>query len=516
MAGMTAVVPVLDRGSPVPLVRQVHRHFERLIQEGRLAPGVKLPATRELARTLGVNRTTVAVAYEELVAGGLARAHVGQGTFVAEPDGAAPEGRPPGAPGPRPRAPVDWSGLFSRSARIVGRTARQPMAAPAAPGKLVSFAGGMPDARLFPTDAFRRVLNRVVREEGAALLQYSPTGGYPPLLRYLSSYLLRFGVEADPEEILIVNGSQQGFDLIARTLLDPGDVVAIEQPTYPRAMEVFRASGAQLLAVPWDPAGPRVELLERLLERHAVKFFYCQPSAHNPTGRRVDEKTARRLLEVASRAQVPIVEDGFDVSLDYGRRPPVPLRALDRDGLVLYIGTFSKILFPGLRLGWLVAPRPVVERLAAAKQLADLHTSPLIQAAVHRFCEGRLLDRHLARVTAEYGRRRDALLAALRRRMPDTAAWTEPTGGFSLLLTLPPGLDASELLPRALEAGVAFTPGSAFFVDGGGQETLRLSFSAVPPARIDEGVRRLADLIRAEQKRAPRPRSPGLTGVPVV
>jgi DNA-binding transcriptional MocR family regulator len=157
-----------------------------------------------------------------------------------------------------------------------------------------------------------------------------------------------------------------------------------------------------------------------------------------------------------------------------------------------------------------------VERLAAAKQLADLHTSPLIQAAVHRFCEGRLLDRHLARVTAEYGRRRDALLAALRRRMPDTAAWTEPTGGFSLLLTLPPGLDASELLPRALEAGVAFTPGSAFFVDGGGQETLRLSFSAVPPARIDEGVRRLADLIRAEQKRAPRPRSPGLTGVPVV
>jgi DNA-binding transcriptional MocR family regulator len=355
-----------------------------------------------------------------------------------------------------------------------------------------------------------------VREEGAALLQYSPTGGYPPLLRYLSSYLLRFGVEADPEEILIVNGSQQGFDLIARTLLDPGDVVAIEQPTYPRAMEVFRASGAQLLAVPWDPAGPRVELLERLLERHAVKFFYCQPSAHNPTGRRVDEKTARRLLEVASRAQVPIVEDGFDVSLDYGRRPPVPLRALDRDGLVLYIGTFSKILFPGLRLGWLVAPRPVVERLAAAKQLADLHTSPLIQAAVHRFCEGRLLDRHLARVTAEYGRRRDALLAALRRRMPDTAAWTEPTGGFSLLLTLPPGLDASELLPRALEAGVAFTPGSAFFVDGGGQETLRLSFSAVPPARIDEGVRRLADLIRAEQKRAPRPRSPGLTGVPVV
>src|SRR5262245_18365533 len=333
MACMTpAVAPVLDRESSVPLVRQVHRHFERLILDGRLGPGVKLPATRELARALGVNRTTVAVAYEELVAAGWARAHVGQGTFVAEHDGPAPEAAV------RPRAPVDWSGLFSRSARLIGRAARQPVAAPDAPGKLISFAGGMPDARLFPTEAFRRVLNRVIRQEGAALLQYSPSGGYPPLLQYLSGYLLRFGVEADPEEILIVNGSQQGFDLIARTLIDPGDVVAIEQPTYPRAMEVFRAFGAQLLAVPWEPAGPRVELLERLLERHAVKFFYCQPSAHNPTGRRVDEKTARRLLEVASRAQVPIVEDGFDVSLDYGRRAPVPLRAVDRDGLVLYIG----------------------------------------------------------------------------------------------------------------------------------------------------------------------------------
>jgi DNA-binding transcriptional MocR family regulator len=281
-------------------------------------------------------------------------------------------------------------------------------------------------------------------------------------------------------------------------------------------MEVFRAFGAQLFAVPWEPAGPRVELLERLLERHAVKFFYCQPSAHNPTGLRMDEKTARRLLEVAARAQVPVVEDGFDVSLDYGRRPPVPLRAVDRDGLVLYIGTFSKILFPGLRLGWLVAPRPVVERLAAAKRLADLHTSPLIQAAVHRFCEGRLLDRHLARVTAEYGRRRDALLAVLRRRMPDGVTWTEPTGGFSLLVTLPPGLDAGELVAGALERGVAFTPGSTFFVDGGGEETLRLSFSSVAPGRIDEGVRRLADLIRDEQKRAPRPRPPAAPGVPVV
>jgi GntR family transcriptional regulator/MocR family aminotransferase len=510
----TFLVP-LDRGKPEPLARQIRGHFERLIGEARLAPGVKLPATRELARILGVNRSTVALAYEELVASGWARAHVGQGTFVAERDGTA-EGRPGAGGAVEPRPPIDWAGLFSRSARLIGRGEPHRASVAPRPGAVISFAGGMPDSGLFPTEAFRRVLNRVVREEGAALLQYSAAAGYPPLLRYLSAYLVRFGVEARPEEILIVNGSQQGFDLIARTLLDPGDVVAIEQPTYPRAMQVFRAFGAQLLAVPWEEAGPRVDVLERLLERHAPKFFYCQPSAHNPTGLRIEPEVARRILAVAARRQVPIVEDGFDGSLYYGRGPATPLRALDRDGLVLYIGTFSKILFPGLRLGWLVAPVPVVERLGAAKQLADLHTSPLIQAAVHRFCEGRFLDRHVGRLTTEYGRRRAALLAALRRRMPDGVRWTEPGGGFSLLLTLPPDLDAATLLPRAHERGVAFTPGSAFFVDGSGGETLRLSFSSVPVSRIDEGVRRLAEAIRAQQKRPAPVRLPDPTGVPVL
>ncbi len=228
-----------------------------------------------------------------------------------------------------------------------------------------------------------------------------------------------------------------------------------------------------------------------------MKLFYCQPSAHNPTGLSLAPDTARGLLEAAARHQVPVVEDGFDGSLYYGPRPAVPLKALDRDGVVIYIGTFSKVLFPGLRLGWLVGPRPIRERLLAAKQLADLHTSALLQAAVHRFCERRLLDRHVVRIAREYARRRTLLLAALRRRMPREVAWTEPAGGFSLLVTLPPGLDAEALLPAAIERGVAFTPGAAFFVDGGGARTLRLSFSTVAAGRIDEGVRRLAETIKA-------------------
>ncbi len=504
-------VPV-DRRSPVPLARQIQGHLERLIREGVLAPGVKLPATRELARALGVNRATVVLAYEELVAAGWARAHVGQGTFVAAaarpsaPNGAAPAAPVEAEAGGAPPGGLDWSACLSRHARLVEQEGerRRALAPPAAGGDVISFAGGMPDSALFPTDAFRRVLNEVVREEGDAVLQYFPVQGYLPLRRYLAGSLVRFGLQARADHILIVNGSQQGFDLIARTFLDPGDAVAVEQPTYPRAMQVFRAAGATLLGVPWRAEGPDVEGLERLFARRAPKFFYCQPTCHNPTGLALTAETGARLLAAAARHQVPIVEDGFDPALSWSARPPGPLKARDHAGVVIYVGTFSKILFPGLRLGWVIAPAPVIERLAAAKQLADLHTSALLQAAVHRFCERRLLERHLARVAREYARRRTLLLEALRRRMPEGVSWTEPQGGFSLLLTLPPGLSAAALLPRAVERGVAYTPGEAFFADGeAGEATLRLSFSAVPAARIDEGVRRLSEVIR-DARRRPR------------
>jgi DNA-binding transcriptional MocR family regulator len=440
---------------------------------------------------------------------------VGQGTFVETRAG---DGTAAAVDSPAP-ARVDWAALMSRSARIVesDEERRRALAPPAREdGGLISFAGGMPDSALFPTDAFRRVLNEVVRDEGPELLQYSPVAGYLPLRRYLSTYLLRVGIEAPPEHILIVNGSQQGFDLIARTFVDPGDTVAIEQPTYPRAMQVFRAFGAQLVGVPWGLDGPEVRALERVMTRQGPKLFYCQPTSHNPTGLAMGGDTARRVLALAAREQVPVVEDGFDPSLHYGSRPAAPLKALDREGVVLYIGTFSKILFPGLRLGWLVAPPVVIERLAAAKQLADLHTSALLQAAVQRFCERRLLDRHAGRVAREYARRRTVLLEALRRRMPAGVTWTEPQGGFSLLVTLPAGASVAALLPRALDRGVAFTPGAPFHLDDGGDATLRLSFSSLPVARIDEGVRRLADTIRDALRRPAERRTLERTLVPLV
>jgi DNA-binding transcriptional MocR family regulator len=505
MEGVADMRIPLDRSANRParlsVSRQIQLHFERLITQGLLAPGVKLPATRELASELGVNRTTVALAYDELVAAGWARAHVGQGTFVAD--------HVPAAEPPRPSAPrFDWSGFLSKSAQVIAADVRRRLhysQVPRLAPEVISFAGGMPDASLFPTDQFRRVLNRVIRDEGRELLQYYPARGYPPLREYLAGYLLRFGLEARPEEILIVNGSQQGFDLVARTLLDPGDFVAIEQPSYPRALRVFRAYGAQLLPVPLQSGGLNVEYLDRLLERQSPKLVYCQPSAHNPTGLNMPAAARQRLLEVAARHRLPIMEDGFDGTLFYGERPPAPLKALDASGLVIYVGTFSKILFPGLRLGWIIAPPEMIERLEMAKDLADIHTSPILQAAVFQFCRQRLLDRHQSRVVRESGRRRNALLAALSRRMPSGVSWTESQGGFSLFVTLPESMDSTSLLERAVARGVAFTPGNAFFVDGGGEHTLRLSFSAIPPGQIEEGIKRLAEAIREAQRQPDRP-----------
>jgi len=502
-----------DRVQRVPLSRQIQLHIERLISQRLLVPGVKLPATRELARELAVNRTTVALAYDELVAAGWVRAHVGQGTFVADQV-------PPTVEASRPPTPrFDWTGFLSKSAQVIAADARRRLSYSQvprpAPG-IISFAGGMPDSTLFPTDAFRRVLNRVIRDEGRELLQYYPARGYPPLREYLASYLLRFGLEVRPEEILIVNGSQQGFDLVARTLLDPGDFVAIEQPSYPRALRVFRAYAAQLLPVPMIAGGLNVDYLERLLDRQSPKLVYCQPSAHNPTGLTMPAAARQRLVELAARHRLPIVEDGFDGTLFYGERPPAPLKALDLSGLVIYIGTFSKILFPGLRLGWIVAPPEMIERLEMAKDLADIHTSPILQAAVFHFCRQRLLDRHQARVLRESARRRNALLASLARRMPAGVTWTESQGGFSLLMTLPEGMDAAALLEQAADRGVAFTPGNAFFVDGGGERTLRLSFSAIPVGQVDEGVKRLAETIREAQRQPERPARVAQPTVPLV
>jgi 2-aminoadipate transaminase len=497
----------LDRKSGEPLYAQIVNYIRQLIETDVLKPGVKLPATRELASDLHVDRATIVAAYDELVAQGFATAHVGQGTFVAvhtpraEPhrkDSTSEEGSP---------GEINWQQCFSRAARIAADWRPPDVSAYRSGGEVISFAGGMPDSSLFPIDAFRQVMNEVLRTEGRALLQYGPASGYPPLRRYLADYLVRKGIVVTEADILIVNGSQQGLDLVARTLLNPGDRVVVEGPSYPGALQVFRAHQAEVMTVAMGDDGIRRDLLEGLLHRLTPKCIYVMPTFQNPTGATVSLDGRRQLLAMAAKAQVPIIEDDFHNELRYDGAPVIPLRGLDRKGLVIAVGTFSKILFPGLRVGWIVAPPEVMERLIVAKRVSDFHTSALIQAAIYHFCRRRLLDRHMERMRLEYRQRRDTLAEALQRHCPANVTWTHPQGGFSLLLTLPLGIDTQSLLPEAASAGVLYTPGSVFYADGGGHNQLRLSFSDVRAERIEEGVKRLSNVIAGALQRGRRLRS---------
>ncbi|MBI4551428.1 MAG: PLP-dependent aminotransferase family protein [Candidatus Latescibacteria bacterium] len=489
------VIPI-DRRSPVPLYEQIVQHIRHLIETDALPAGAKLPATRELAAGLRVNRNTVNTAYEELLAHGLVTAHVGQGTFVAPRRSAnGASGSLPAAPS-RPAAPrVDWVSLFSKGSSFA-EDAFPSVPRPAAGRRpAISFAAGGGNSALFPLDQLRRSVDRVLREHGETLLSYGTVDGFPPLKTFLRGYLLERGIEAHEDDLLIANGSQQGIDLAARAFLDPGDVVVMEAPSYPGAISVFRALRANIITIPPLAAGLQPGYLENLIQRQRPKMMYVVPTFHNPTGLTAGLETRKTFLRAIAGYNVVVVEDDTHERLRYDG-PAVPsLKAISRSRQVVYISTFSTV-FPGLRLGWVVADRPVIERLAAVKRITDMHTSGLIQAAVYDFCQRRWLERAIRQVNTERQRRRDAMLAALDAHMPEGVTWTRPDGGLWLTVTLPDQLDSLSLLDDAAAAGVLYTPGPCFHANGGGQSELRLIFSQLPLPSIDEGLRRLGRVIK--------------------
>ncbi len=474
----------LDRTSSVPLHEQMVEALRAALAAGLLAAGSRLPATRDLARRLGVNRGTVQKAYAALISAGEARAGVGQGTFIAGP---APVGSPPPLsasllPPPQTAEDPEWERLARWSAR---------------PG-VISLAGGMPDARLFPVDPFRESLDQALREEGSDLLQYGPSRGHGPFLEALSLRLGRRGLHVPVERLLVVSGSQQGLDLVARVLIQPGDAVVVEEPTYSGALALFRLMGARLITVPVDDSGMQVDRLESILARERPRLVYTIPNFHNPTGLSLSPSRRRRLLEVCAAAGVAVVEDDSDGDLAYDGDPPRPLAADAGGSGVIYLGTSSKLLFPGLRLGWVAADEQVIRALEAVKRVADLHTPPLLQAAMTRFLTTDACHQLIATVRESYHRRRDAILKSLEEEMPAGVTWTTPRGGLSLMVDLPGGIQAGDLLARAVEEGVVFAPGSLFTAGRGDGGRLRLTFGGVDEDGLREGITRLARALRAE------------------
>ena len=363
--------------------------------------------------------------------------------------------------------------------------------------EVISFAGGLPASELLPAAEMASLARDILNEDGATALQYAPTEGLL-LLREIIARRLEKSIVAvrGSDDVLVVSGSQQALDLTGKVFLDEGDAVLCEGPTYLGAINAFRAYRPRFVEVPIDDDGMVPEELERRLgSLDRVKFIYVVPDFQNPSGRRWSVARRRRLAEIAARFGVPVIEDAPYAELCYDGDPLPPVASFDEAGLVILLGTFSKILAPGLRLGWVTAESAILHRYVLAKQGADLHTSSLVQLLAARFMLDHDIDAHIAYLRQVYRARRDAMLAALEEHFPPDISFTRPAGGLFLWVELPEGTDARALLERSLEEKVAFVPGGAFFANGGHENTLRLNFSAMPEERITEGIRRLGRVL---------------------
>ncbi len=399
---------------------------------------------------------------------------------------------------------MPWT-LARRAERLNPSTIREILKLTERPG-IISLAGGLPSADTFPVAAMQEATARVLRDtppdgpgtglsSARSALQYAASEGYPPLREWVAGEMNRQGVRCGADQVLITTGSQQGLDLVGKVLIDPGSTVAVESPTYLGALQAYAPYEPEFIALEGDAEGPLPDALERA---RGARFVYLLPNFQNPSGRCIP--AARRLALVARAAEIglPIVEDNPYGELWFDAPPPPPLAAAVGDSAI-YLGSFSKVLAPGLRLGYLVAPKRLYPKLLQAKQAADLHTPGFNQRVVHEVIKDGFLDQHVPTIRARYKLQRDAMQAALLQHMPAGVRWTPPVGGMFFWLTLPAHIDATALLPQAVEAGMAFVPGATFFPPSGDASghanTLRLSFVTASPAQIETAVAALAGIL---------------------
>lgn len=494
---------VLERGAgQLPLYQQLIDALAWQIDTGGLEQGTRLPSERDLAQHLGVSRTTVVSAYRELEARGMLRGHVGRGTFVCAPlrSGSATgagNGTGNGNGAGTESAPFAWRGKVSQAAQRTSDGMLRAIVRQSVDADLIAFAAGAPALDAFPIDLIRDGINRALLREGQRAFDHSSVEGHPRLRRAIAA---RHGLR--PERVQIINGAQQGLDLIARCLLDPGDWVVMDRPGYLGAIQTFRAAGVNISG--WDIARADLEELEDLFLRHRPKLLYTCPTFSNPTGRTLSASERHALLDLATRYRVPIIEDDPYRELSFTGVVPATLREIDTQGLVIQLNTFSKEIGPGLRLGWLTATEAIVEQLTLIRQRVDVSSPPLLQLAVADLLTTSAFDQHMLALRSEHLRRHDAMIAALRREFPPGMLTASPVqGGVFLWARLHGlGITARELLTETTARGVVFVPGDAFYSDsasgaGPGRFELRLAFATQPQERIVQGVRRISEALRA-------------------
>lgn len=485
----------LDRGSTQPLHEQLFQQLGTRIADGTLPVGYRLPPSRSLAELTGVNRNTVVRAYAELESAGFVASSTGRGTFVAAP---APEQPAPAAP--LSESGLPWQALLSQALSASPDSFLQRKAVPSG-RDLINLARLQPEPALIPDELLRRCMDHVLRRYGAAALGYAPPEGLPRLRELIRDHLAHHGVPARVEDILVTSGSQQGIDLVARALINPGDPFLVDSATYTGAIKLLTVAGAQLIAVPSDEQGPDLAALARL-GRAGTKGYYLIPRSHNPTSSCISAERRFELVAWSQRSAIPLIEDDYAIDLQLGAAPPCTpaLRALDAD--VIHIGSFSKCLAPGLRIGFVLCPPALQPMLVQLKHAFDLGTSPFLQQVLAEFLERGYLRAHLGRTLPEYRVRRDALCSALQQHLPAGFPFTKPPHGVVLWLPLPARLSPNACYEEALRRGVVVSPSSLFAVDSQQVRGLRLAYCAERPERLVEGARRLAEALRAVLRRA--------------
>jgi len=386
--------------------------------------------------------------------------------------------------------------LALRAARTNPSVIREILKVTERPG-IISLAGGLPSPDSFPVEAMREATARVLRDNPSEALQYAASEGFAPLREWVAAQMAEQGLQVDPTQVLITTGSQQGLDLVGKVLVDPGSTVAVEAPTYLGALQAFAPYEPGIVTVDCDDDGP---LPAGLSAAAGARFLYVLPNFQNPSGRCIGETRRAALVDAARAVRLPLVEDNPYGDLWFDAAPPPPLAARWAEGTV-YLGSFSKVLAPGLRLGYVIAPKALCPKLLQAKQAADLHTPGFNQRVVHEVIRDGFLRSHVPTIRARYKAQRDAMRAALETHLPAGCRWTVPSGGMFFWLELPDDVDAVALLPSAVELGMAYVPGAAFFASDPKPNTLRLSFVTVAPAQIERGVMLLAQALAASRSR---------------
>ncbi len=480
----------LDREIEKPLYRQIQKFLRREILTGALPEDTKLPSTRKLADELGVSRITVNNAYAELEVEGLVYTRLGSGTFVAPNVGGAIRAR-------KEKTAIDqwpvWQQnlgfasplSFSEKSDRIGMLMEVNE-------ETISFTKEIGASELYPVKDFFRAVQDVLRQDRGEALGYGDSEGYLPLRKTISLILSSQGIPTYPENVLITSGSQQAIVLIANVLLHPGDTVMLESPTYPGAIMVFRSLGVRMVGIPIDEGGMVVEEAEDLIRKFHPSMIYTVPTFQNPTGTCLSTNRRHQLIQLAERYNVPIVEDEFVGDLRYEGQAKPALKALDPGGMVIYIGTFSKVLIPALRIGYIVSSGPVLEYLKREKKRMDLASSTLIQRALEKYISVGRYESHLNKAKRIYKERRDVMESAIRKHMPEGCSWFSPQGGLFLWLGLPGDLSTTGLYPVAAEEGVSYGPGALFYHDREDSSSMRLNFTLNPPEEIEEGIQRLS------------------------